>query len=243
VSDELADQISELQQVHKGLTEIAETENETVLSGSLPFEVSADGHSPITDSFDVELIIPDVYPRRLPRVRETAGKIDGNYEHVYDNGTLCLAVPIEERRIFWEQPSLLGFVNKLVIPYFFGYCYWKIYGKHPFDEQAHGAEGIVQHYVDTLRLDDEISALAVISYLLEYGYRGHHCCPCGSGIKVRKCHGQALCDLHKQHTELTLKNDFISVLDVCIGKVKSEELKIPEPLVKQIFRILDKTKH
>jgi len=243
VAHDLDAQIAELRQVHGGLTEASGGGHEVVLSGPLPFEASADGCSPITDSFEIELIIPDVYPQVLPRVRETGGKIESTYDHVYPDGTLCLAVPIEERRIFGEQPSLLGFVNRLVIPYFYGYCHWKKYGEHPFDEQDHGAEGIARHYLDLLYLPDEVSALAALSYLLEHGYRGHHPCPCGSGEKVRKCHAQALRSLYEQHTEQTLNHDFIAVLDVCLKKVKAEELQLPEMLRKQILRVLDKVKH
>lgn len=242
MTQKLDEQIAELRQVHKGLTEIMEKEHAILLSGSLPFDASADGLDPITDSFDIELIIPDLYPEILPQVREIGGKIDSTYEHVYPDGMLCLAVPIEERRIFWEQPSLLGFMNRLVIPYFFGYCHWKKYGEHPFDEQDHGAAGIVKHYIDSLRLKDETSVLAVVSYLLEYGYRGHHTCPCGSGAKVRKCHGKALLDLHEQHTEHTLIHDFISILDVCLNKIKRGDLRFPEAFDRQILRILKNTK-
>ena len=242
MTDDLADQIAELQNIHEGLTVIAHTADETLLIGSLPFEASADGLNPITATFDVELIIPDDYPERLPRVRETGGKVDSDYEHICDDGTLCLAVPIEERRLLWEQPTLLGFVNKLVIPYFYGYCHWKKHGEHPFKEQAHGAEGIIEHYVVTLGLADEVSALAVLSYLLEHGYRGHHPCPCGSGKTVRKCHGRALRNLHDQHTTPTLKNDFLYVLDACISKLKSGDLTIPDLLVRQVQRILEKIK-
>jgi hypothetical protein len=242
VAEDLDAQIAELRQVHKGLTEASGREREVVLSGPLPFEASADGHSPIIDSFEIELIIPNVYPQVVPRVRETRGKIESTYDHVYPDGTLCLAVPTEERRIFWEQPSLLGFVNRLVIPYFYGYCHWNKYGEHPFDEHDHGAKGIAQHYLESLHLPDEVSALAVLSYLLEHGYRGHHPCPCGSGEKVRKCHAQVLRTLHEQHTEQTLKHDFISVLDVCLKKIKAEELQLPVVLRKQVLRILDKVK-
>lgn len=237
---ELDDQITELRRVHRGLTEITEKDHEIILSGPLPFEASADGLSPITENFEIDLIVPNVYPDFLPRVRETGGKVESTYDHVYQDGTLCLAVPIEERRIFWEQPSLLGFVNRLVIPYFYGYCHWKKFGEHPFDEQDHGAAGIVQHYIDSLHLQDATSALAVLSFLLEYGYRGHHPCPCGSHKKVRNCHGKILRDFQTQHTEHTLKHDFISVLDVCLNKVKAKELQIPETLERQVLRILKK---
>ncbi len=243
MKEELSAQIAELQTVHTGLTKIAEKDNETVVSGPLPFKASADGLSPITECFEIELIIPNKYPKILPRVRETGGKVDGDYDHLYKDGTLCLAVPIEERRRFGEQPTLLGFINKLVIPYFFGYYYWEKNGKYPFDEQAHGPDGIVRHYMDSLHLPDEISALAVVSYLLEYGYRGHHLCPCGSSEKVRNCHGKALHDLHEQHNEITLKNDFLSALDVCINKVKEDKLKIPESLKRQVLRIYNKIKN
>ena len=239
---ELACQIAELQQVHKGLTAINEAENDTVLSGPLSFEASVDGYTPIIECFEIELIIPDGYPNVLPRVRETDGKIGSAYDHIYQDGTLCLAVPIEERRVFLDQPSLLGFVNRLVIPYLFGYCHWKAHGIHPFDESEHGAEGIVRHYLGALQLIDERVALAVISFLYEHGYRGHHPCPCGSGEKVRKCHGKALRALHEQHTDLTLKNDFLSALDVCFHKMKSEDLQIPEPLARQVLRLLGKIK-
>lgn len=131
----------------------------------------------------------------------------------------------------------------LVIPYFLGYCHWKKRGEHPFEEQEHGCAAVVQHYIDSLHLKDEASALATVSYLLEHGYRGHHQCPCGGGEKARKCHGKELRTLHEHHTELTLKHDFFSVLDVCLSKVKAEELQIPTILSKQVLRILDNVKH
>jgi len=62
VAHNLDAQIAELRQVHEGLTKASGKEYEIILSGPLPFEVSADGRSPITDSFEIELIIPDVYP-------------------------------------------------------------------------------------------------------------------------------------------------------------------------------------
>lgn len=242
MTEELAAQIAELQQVHRGLTEITEKEHEIVLSGPLPFEASADRHISIADSFDIELLIPDVYPRRLPQVREAGGKIDSSYEHVYSDGTLCLAVPIEERQIFYQQPSLLSFVDKLVIPYFYGYCYWKECGEHPFGEHKHGAEGIVRYYIDELKLVDEVAALAVVCFLYEHGYRGHHACPCGSGLNVRKCHGPKLRELHQHHTPETLRCDFVMAFELVFSKFKAGHLSLPPPLRQQILRLVDRIK-
>lgn len=235
---ELAAQIAELRALHSSLTEIDEREHETAVSGELPFEASHDGHAEIADSFEIELLIPKAYPRMLPRVRETGEKIDDDYEHVYEDGTLCLAVPIEERRIFGRQPRLLGFVNHLVVPYLYGYCYWKRYGEHPFGEQKHGADGITQYYVERLELRGEVAALAIVAYLYEHGYRGHHSCPCGSGRIVRKCHGPMLRELHQHHTAETLRHDFRSVLEHCVNKHGAETISGVPQLARQVRRLI-----
>jgi len=239
---ELAVQIAELQSFHKGLKKIEEKKREIVLSGPLPFEATADGHSTLTECFEIELIIPNGYPKILPRVRETGGKIDSDYGHLNQDRTLCLEVPIEERRLFLEQPSLLGFVNKLVIPYFYGYCHWKKCGKHPFGEQKHGGEGIIQYYIDRLNLSDEATALAFVCFLYEYGYRGHLDCPCGSGLRVRKCHGPTLLDLHQHHTPFTLRHDLYYVRDHCARKNGDGQSLLPDKLTEQIVRIVNKDK-
>ena len=120
-----------MQAVHKRLEKAEENAGEVVLEGTLLFEAESEGLAAITDSFEIAMRIPDVYPDGLPRINETGGKIDCNYEHVFTDGTLCLGVPIEMRRIFVQQPTLLGFVNRLAVPYFYGYCHWKQYGEHP----------------------------------------------------------------------------------------------------------------
>ena len=240
MEEELAAPIAELQTVHDGLTEIEEREHEIAISGVLSFEASHDRLATITDTFEIELLIPEGYPDRLPQVRETGSKIVGDYDHVYADGRLCLAVPVEERRIFGRQPSLLGFVNNLVVPYMYGYCHWRRHGEHPFGEQKHGAEGIVQYYVERLHLKDDITALAIIAFLFEYGYRGHHACPCGSGQIIRKCHGLALRELHEHHTLETLHVDFAAVLVLCIEKHGAERHSFPSTLTKQIRRLLAK---
>ena len=242
MSKDLAVQIAELQQVHSGLTEVSSDGNDTVLKGPLCFEASADGFNPITECFEIEIVIPETYPKDLPRVREIGDKMDADYDHVYESGTLCLAVPIEERRVFLEQPSLLGFVNRLVVPYFYGYCHWKTHNVHPFNESEHGPQGIVHHYMDLLRLTDELGVLACIAFLCEHGYRGHHPCPCGSGKKVRKCHGKALRELHELHTDVTLKTDFVATLDVCMPVIKSDDTKISVSLLRQVSRLIDHLK-
>ena len=232
--------LTELKSIHKGLTHIVEQDAETLVSGKLDFEASAEGLESISDSFGIELAIPHVFPDRLPRARELGGRITPDYDHLNPDGTLCLAVPIEERRVFLEQPTLLGFVDRLLIPYFYGYCFWTKHGYHPFDEAAHGHEGILRHYIDLLGLRDALAALAVICFLFEHGYRGHHDCPCGSGRKVRVCHGPELRALHDQHTPETLRQDFFAIFCICFAKFRDGQLSFSRPLRNQVIRLLNR---
>ncbi len=243
MKEDLRQQIIELSGVHKGLTNIVERDAETIVSGTLPFEASANGLETITESFEIELIIPRGFPEPLPRIKEIGGRIVANYKHRNPDGTLCLAVPVEQRRVFFDQPTLLGFVNRLVIPYLYGYCFWKKHGRHPFDEAAHGYEGILRHYVDTLGLHDDLAALGAICFLFEHGYRGHHECPCGSGLRVSACHGPTLRALYEHHTPQTLRSDFIAIFERCYTKFQNGQISFPQPLQLQLIRLLNRFKN
>ena len=219
-------QIPELQTVHKGLNQVLNIEGETNLIGTLCFEASANGNEPLTRDFEIKMVVPESYPVDLPIVYEIGGKMNVNYEHVHKDGRLCLAVPIEERSKYLEQPSLLGFVNRLIVPYFYGYCCWENHGVHPFGEAEHGLKGIVRYYVDFLDLADESKVLGFIIHLYKYGYRGHHPCPCASGKIVRKCHQKKLFELHQSHTDTTLKLDLIAALEVIpVSAISPSDIK------------------
>ena len=239
MKDEVERQIRELTRFHKGLTDISRPKRETLVKGGLSFEASREGLPTISGRFDIELAVPEKYPKVLPRARETGGAVDPDYGHINPDGTLCLAAPVEARVIFSERESLLGFVNLLVVPYLYGYRYWKKHGRHPFGERPHGGEGIVQYYEEELRLDNCVAVLSAVSFLLEHGYRGHLDCPCGSGFKVRDCHGRALLKLHGHHTKNTLKYDFVQTLRFCL---KTGKETIPKALSKRIERIIGKEK-
>ena len=242
VTANLRKQIAELNSVHKGLTHVVDSDAETLLSGTLDFEASADGLETITALFEIELMVPHVFPDRLPRAKEVGGQIRTDYEHVNLDGTLCLAVAIEQRRVFFERPTLLGFVDRLLVPYFYGYCFWSKHGYHPFDEAAHGSEGILHHYMETLVLRDSLAALAVICFLFEHGYRGHHICPCGSGRKVRQCHGPALRALHDHHTPETVRDDFLAIFGICFAEFEKGQLSFSGPMRNQLVRLLKRSK-
>ena len=204
----------------------------------LSFEAKPDVLVSITENFEIEIQVPDVYPDILPSVRETGARIDSNYEHVFEDGSLCLAVPVEACMVFRQEPSLLGFVNRLIVPYLYGYCYWKQFGAHPFGERQHGADGIVQYYIETFKVRDEFVVLSFMIYLYKYGYSARISCPCGSGLRVRKCHRDVLRSLHDSHTPNTLLHDLESVTSICRMRFPHVKSTIPRYILKQVSPLL-----
>jgi len=200
------DELIELCQSFDGLEYYIE-KNQIKITGVILFHAHFKGLDSIEDWFEIEIIVPKSYPVLLPTVKELQGKIQTNYEHLYANGTFCLTTPLEERMTFNHEPTLLSFVNNLVIPYLYSYCYWKKYDKYPFKDRAHGWIGLFEHYVDIFKVEINLEFVDRLQQLEKYGYRGHHPCPCGSGIIIRKCHKDEVTKITKIDTMKILSSD------------------------------------
>ena len=234
------EQIEELLSVQVGLKVAGTDIDAKVLAGNLGFEAKSTELNPITEYFEIVIRIPNTYPVDLPEVYEVGGVIDDSYGHLFVDGRSCLGAPVDLRRIFDRKPTLLGFVNNIVIPYFYGYCHWKSCGRHPFGELAHEGEGIVQYYCEQLSLKDKVSALSVLCFLSLHGYRGHHICPCGSGLKVRHCHSRELFDLVQHHTPQTLRTEWYFALRYCEKQSAEGKLQFTDKLRREIQLIQEK---
>ncbi|MHB1000804.1 MAG: YecA family protein [Armatimonadota bacterium] len=161
-----------------------------VVTGDLKFSAEY-GDTTLVDCFAIQISIPSDYPESPPSVKETGGRIPADF-HKLDDDSLCLAAPFEILRKFSCNRSLLGFVKDLLIPYLFSFSYWEQNGVMPYGELAHGAKGILEYYVDLFNVSSSTTALKLLKILAEGSYKGHHDCPCGSGRKLRDCHGSLL---------------------------------------------------
>lgn len=198
-----------------------------LVSGTLPFCVSYNDRA-IKDEYEIEILIPDDYPNRPPTVRETKGKIPEEFHrNLDDDSTLCLGAPIAVAKKFKENPGLLHFVEQQVIPYLFSYSYYKEYDELPYGELPHGGEGILKHYREIFNISDGISVLGLLRILADDAYRGHHDCPCGSGKRVRNCHGNILRDI-KNHQN---PDDFLYEYEQVGECILKSNKKIPESLI------------
>jgi hypothetical protein len=166
----------------------------------------------IQDSFLLEIFISPEYNRLPPKVKEIGGRIPRNFHTSYD-GFLCLEVPIEVRKKFAEDPSLVGFVKSLLVPYLFSFSYWTKYGVMPFGEHSHGYKGILEYYKNIFNVNSTNHVLKLLKLLITKDYRVQNDCPCGSGKKFLKCHQEIILKLDKYQSQIDFIKDFLHCED------------------------------
>lgn len=189
------------------------------IKGKDSFEVVGDiyvnarwGEFIVAEWFSIKIIAVN-FPQLPPVCIETSGKVI-NY-HVNPKKDLCLGSP----RVLYEEiaahPDIIFYINKFIIPFFFSFRYHQQYGISPFGELEHGGDGLFPIYRRMFKTSD-----LVICTLLTYGtkilYRGHHPCPCGSGLRLRKCHGPRLRALFEDYHPALL----LTELENCARSLK-----------------------
>ena len=139
----------------------------------------------------------------LPQVWEISNKIRKGYPHLYGDRRLCLATDLEQR-LYLEKHTILDWIKEYVEKYFVSYIYYKRYGVFPFGEHSHGEKGIYEFLKCKYKMDNLKETKSIYEYVCTKKYRGHLDCPCGSGKKIRNCHGELILEL--------LNNDEIEIL-------------------------------
>lgn len=140
----------------------------------------------LCDVFEIEISLEPaaVESNGWPRVREVGGRyraiaqkcnVEVNDLHFFPDGACCLGIQ------YSEDPNLTlqGFLSRRVIPFFYRLSYTDRFGidascKDLWGEYTHGDKGFREH-------EKEMLAFA----RLDPGRNTS--CPCGSGIKYKKC--------------------------------------------------------
>lgn len=165
-------------------------ESKLELSGSILVNREARGYR-IYNAYQIKIVVP-LISKELPYVLDVGRHICENYSHRYPDGKLCLETDTHVRIRFIDGFSLAQWITEYVEPYFFSYEFYQRYGEYPFGERGHGLDGILQTYSDVFFEPDIIKVFKLITFIANNEYRGHVLCPCGSGTKLRSCHGQYL---------------------------------------------------
>lgn len=146
------------------------------------------------DRYNIDIALPDDYPASLPSVWETGGRIERIIErHVFPKTeALCLGVPIDLWIRLDGDFSIANYLEKAVRPYLIGNSLVEEGQPWPFDESAHGSQGVAEFYQRYLGMTDPYAIGRLLLAVWDGRIRGHWPCPCGSGHTIRKCHQDAV---------------------------------------------------
>lgn len=147
---------------------------------------------PLVEDFELEILVHKDYPNIVPKVFEVSHFIPSNYEHLYDDCSFCLGINGELLLQLHKNTSLVAFVEGPVRSYLYSAVFHKAYGRYPFGDRPHGSQGILDFYKERFDVKHKTSAYQIMLFIARGKYRGHLECPCGSGIRVRNCHGDQL---------------------------------------------------
>jgi hypothetical protein len=92
-----------------------------------------------------------------------------------------------------EGLSLVGFIDRCLIPYLYRFSYLVIHGEAPFEDLEHGVSGIKEDLRQLLRAKRESEVLPFIRLLgMKRPHANKERCPCGSGDRLGRCHHRHL---------------------------------------------------
>jgi hypothetical protein len=166
------------------------------LTGCLAFAAQPKNLERIDDEYQLEIAVTEKFPKELPSVRETAGRIP-DWFHRLSSGALCLGSPTRLRLIAAESRSLLRFIERAVVPYLYGHSYFEKYRTIPFGELDHQA-GIIQDFASILGIEDNAVREFVWLATMRKRQANKHPCPCGSRRRLGCCHHRRINRLRDQ---------------------------------------------
>jgi hypothetical protein len=187
------------------------------------------GDADASDRYSIKVELPDDYPRSVPSVWETAGRIERVVErHVFPRtAALCVGVPVELWVRLASDFSIESYLEKAVRPYLIGNSLIEEGKPWPFDESAHGSKGVLEFYERYLGISDPAAVGHFLIAILQDRVRGHWNCPCGSGKAIRKCHVESVRALRAVPTVVLSDSieHMIGLIDPQVAAFKAEKTK------------------
>jgi hypothetical protein len=162
----------------------------SVVEGLFAFSAPTKSHGSVTDAYQLRIVIPPSFPRDIPSVYETGGRIPRTADyHVNSDGSFCLGSRLRLLQRISADPTLIGFARTCVVPYLFAVATKLTHGgDFIFGELAHGPKGELADYADLMGLDSPEKVILALRYLGIKKRRANKLpCPCGCGIRLGHC--------------------------------------------------------
>lgn len=181
--------VRELLATHSGLRISTLTNELITLEGQVAIHAQLPGANVIDEEFSIRIEIPASFPKKLPKVFETAEDFvrDPDY-HTYQDGSLCLGSDIRLLQVCAENQNIFVFFEKVVVPCLYSISHKLKYGTSPYGELGHGEVGLIDDYEKLFGLDGKQAVLLAIKALSKrYREANKLKCPCGCALRLGRC--------------------------------------------------------
>lgn len=185
-------QLAEALSRQPGLTLAPSVSSDVLIQGQLRCHRVGPNDVVVDEHYAVKIEVPRGFPRALPRVFETQGRVPQTF-HRNPDRSLCLGSPIAIRFEIEEEPTVGGFIDRVIVPYLYSHAYYVRFGRMPFGELAHGATGLEDDVRRLFRLPRGTNAEEFLRLAsLKRRHANKRRCPCRSGLRVGRCHAAAV---------------------------------------------------
>lgn len=207
---QIIQEFEEVREQYPGLHLLKKECGEWLIRGPLLFQADYASFL-IKDEYYIEIAIPTNYPIKVPLAREVGGRIPRAF-HTNLDGDLCLGAPLKNNRSFSKKKTLRGFIENCLVPFLYAFSYKERKGELPFGELPHGYKGIVQCYKAEFQTNDVKLIIEFLKILAQHDFPGFNQCPCRSGKRLWRCHGDKLLELKN----LQLPEEYASELHMIL---------------------------
>lgn len=139
--------------------------------------------------FRIRIEVPPTYPRDLPVLFETGGRIPTIHDRHINSarGDACLYVP-EEWKANHADQTFKTWLEVPVRHFLLGQLYYEQHGHFSHGERAHYAVGMIDAYAELLGVERSEKKMQYwLRILSAKPSKGHWDCPCGSRKIIRHC--------------------------------------------------------
>lgn len=153
-------------------------------------EIDLKYNGQIVDKYNIAIFFPADYPNNPPLLKEIDERIPRIQDrHINKHGDCCLFPRLALKEIWDVNPSILYYINELVIPFLSHQSYFERYGEWRNKGYAHGAKGIIEFYKERYNIDSVDILIVVLQKLAANEKIGRNePCFCQNGKKLKKCH-------------------------------------------------------
>ncbi len=151
------------------------------------------------DSFEIEILLPEDYPKSLPIVKDIGNNIPKNINrHMYSDGTCCLTINhVMIQKYQANNYYLLNFIDDFVKPFFANQLYFEQTGTWLTGEYSHGNDGKREYLKEYIQITDDVLFGKLLHLAIKSRFNQQKQCPCHSKKPLKRCHLQTVLEIKR----------------------------------------------